>query len=77
MIHGESSNGQCVFNLQQNALRFSDEPSVSERKKSKIRIASYQPEEVRNKLKKLYKTQRNYLANNIETNIKVDKLVFT
>ena len=51
--------------------------SVLKEKKSKIRIASHQPEEVREKRKKLYEIQKNYSAKNIETKIKGDKLVFT
>ena len=38
---------------------------------------SHQPEEVREKRKKLYEIHKNYSAKNIETIIKGDKLVFT
>ena len=43
--------------------------SVLKEKKSKLRIASHQPEEVREKRKKLYEIQKNYSAKNIETKI--------
>ena len=40
--------------------------SVLKEKKSKLRIASHQPEEVKKNRKKLYEIQQNYSAKNIE-----------
>lgn len=46
-------------------------------KKSPIRIASHQPEELREKRRKLFDIQQKYAAKNVDTKIKGDKLVFT
>lgn len=46
-------------------------------KKSQIRIASHQPEELREKRKKLFEIQQNYAAKNKNAKFKEEKLVFT
>jgi hypothetical protein len=57
--------------------RHSDEKyKDSKQKKSDIRIAQQQPEEIREKRKQLYEVQRKHAEHNIETKIKGDKLVF-
>ena len=50
---------------------------VLKEKRSDIRIAQQQPEEIRGKRKQLYEVQRKYTERSIETKIKGDKLVFT
>lgn len=45
-------------------------------KKSPIRIASHQPDELREKRRKLFEIQQKYAAKNVDTQIKGDKLVF-
>lgn len=50
---------------------------VLKEKKSHIRLAVQQPEEIREKRKRLYDIQKKYSAKNVETKIKGDKLIFT
>lgn len=60
----------------QNLHRYGDEEELRS-KKSPIRIASHQPEELREKRRKLFDIQQKYAAKNVDTKIKGDKLVFT
>ena len=46
-------------------------------KKSPIRIANHQPEEIRERRKKLFEIQKKYSEKNIATKLRGDKLVFT
>ncbi|XP_062572364.1 protein IMPACT homolog [Saccostrea cucullata] len=50
---------------------------VLKEKKSDIRIAQQQPEEIRERRKQLYEVQRKYAERNIETKMKGDRLIFT
>ncbi|XP_061185252.1 protein IMPACT homolog [Saccostrea echinata] len=50
---------------------------VLKEKKSDIRIAQPQPEDIRERRKQLYEVQRKYAERNIETKMKGDKLIFT
>lgn len=50
---------------------------VLKEKKSPIRVSQHQPEELREKRKRLYEIQKQYAQRNIETTLKGTKLIFT